>query len=174
MVYKSPEIRHPYPLRLSNGEIENLLETSTVACSHFDAFRFFTPSAVGLNVLQPSPDSRLTHEQGGCLHANMDLYKWTFKLLPWVPSDLLQECFMLAIKTREIDMRASPYDFLSLGFEPIKIETTLGQEEYRSFQKEIALAASVLREKLIQQIELIWNDLGGLQVETRSTQSLPI
>lgn len=52
-------------------------------------------------------------------------------------------------------MRASPYDFSMLGFDAIKIETLSGQEEYRTAQKEIALEASILREKLIRQIELI-------------------
>jgi hypothetical protein len=174
MVYKAPEVRHPYPLRLPNSEIESFLEASTIVCSHFDAFRFFTPKAVGLNILQPSADTRLMHEQGGCLHANMDLYKWAFKLLPWVSSEFVQECFLLAIKTREIDMRASPYDFSMLGFEPIKIETLAGQLEYKEAQKEIALAASVLRANLIRQIETIWNDLGGLQVEVSQSLSFPI
>lgn len=33
MVYKSQE-HHPYPLRLSNSEIESFLDSSTIACSH--------------------------------------------------------------------------------------------------------------------------------------------
>jgi len=173
MVYKSPEIRHPYPLRLSNNEIESFIDSSTIVCSHFDAFRFFTPKAIGLNILQPSADTRLMHEQGGCLHANMDLYKWGFKLLPWVSSELVKECFLLAIKTREIDMRASPYDFSMLGFEPIKIETEEGKIEYKEAQKKIALSASILREQFIKQIEAIWSDLEGLLVEGSSSLNLP-
>lgn len=168
MVYKSPEVRHPYPLRLLSSEIESFLDASTIVCSHFDAFRFFTPKAVGLNILQPTADSRLMQEQGGCLHANMDLYKWAFKLLPWVSSEFVQECFLLAIKTREIDMRASPYDFKMLGFEPIKIETQEGQMEYKEAQKEIASKASALREKLVHQIEVVWSAIGDRQGQTHN------
>ena len=174
MVYKSPEVRHPYPLRLCTDEIESFIDSSTIVCSHFDAFRFFTPQAAPLNILQPNADTRLAHEQGGCLHANMDLYKWAFKLLPWVSSELVRESFLLATKTREIDMRASPYDFSMLGFEPIKVETASGQAQYKDAQKEIALEASIIRDKLILQIETIWQDLGGLQIEATGLDNLPI
>jgi hypothetical protein len=173
MVYKSEEIRHAYPLRLSGKEIEDLLESSQVVCSHFDAFRFFTPKATKLNILNPTPDTRIQNEQGGCLHANMDLYKWAFKLLPWVSSELLRECFLLAIKTREIDMKASPYDFSKLGFEPIKIETENGKEEYREAQKLIALEASVLRDKLILSIENVLKDIPSQKILS-ATEMLPV
>lgn len=158
-VYKNTEVRHPYPLRLTEEERNKFLECSTVSCSHFDAFRFFPKEASGLNLIRPTADTRLLHEQGGCLHTNMDLYKWSFKLLPWVSSKLVKECFLLAVKAREIDMRASPYDLSSLGFLPIKIETQGGKEEYIEAQKEIAFTASILRERLVKQIELIWNGL---------------
>ena len=35
-------------------------------------------------------------EQPGCLHANMDLYKWAFKLAPFAPAELVADCFALA------------------------------------------------------------------------------
>ena len=79
-------------------------------CSHFDAFRFFTPPARPLNLLQPTRERQVAIEQPGCLHAGMDLYKWAYKLTPAVPSDLVMDCFDLARDIRELDMRASPYD----------------------------------------------------------------
>src|SRR5690606_32005373 len=54
MVYRSEEIRHAdYPLRLQAPELEKLVESLPICCSHFDAFRFFTPAARPLNRLQP-------------------------------------------------------------------------------------------------------------------------
>ena len=49
---------------------------------HFDAYRFFTPAARPLNPLGPTRESQADLEQPGCLHANMDLYKWAYKLSP--------------------------------------------------------------------------------------------
>ncbi len=159
MVYRSPEIRHAYPLRLSADRVAELLENNTVCCSHFDAFRFFSPPAVRLNVIQPTESTRLENEQGGCIHANMDLYKWAFKSQPFLPSEFVADCFMLALRAREIDMRASPYDFRELGFDPIKIETAAGREEYRLKQIEISEAAAALRSKLVEEIELVMKHL---------------
>jgi hypothetical protein len=45
-------------------------------CSHFDAFRFFTPEAVPRNAGSPSRATQQDWEQPGCLHANMDLSIW--------------------------------------------------------------------------------------------------
>ena len=92
-------------------------------------------------------------EQPGCLHANMDLFKWCMKLQPLVPSDLVSACFELAWRAREIDMRASAYDVRPMGYEPICIETTAGRREYVGYQKEIAGAARPLRERLIRVLE---------------------
>ena len=44
----------------------------------------------------------------------MDLFKYAYQLYPFVSSDLLRECLVLAIKARKIDMRASPYDVSSI------------------------------------------------------------
>src|SRR5699024_11601826 len=62
-------------------------------------------------------------EQPGCLHTNMDLYKWTFKMYPWISSETIRKAFELAVETRMMDMKASPYDLRERGLEPIKIET---------------------------------------------------
>jgi hypothetical protein len=151
MVYRNADRRHPsVPLRFESSAIATVLETAKVCCSHFDAFRFFTPTARPLNRFQPSADDRLEFEQTGCLHVNMDLYKWACKLLPWTPSSLLIDCFELAIEIREIDMRASPYDLTALGFEPIKIETPSGRSDYERHQRHFAESAIPLRRQLIE------------------------
>ena len=106
-----------------------------------------------MNRIQPTLDQRVELEQPGCIHANMDLYKWAFKAIPWVGSDLLRQCFQLAIRAREIDMRASPYELSAYGdFPPIKIETREGRTEYEAFQREIFEAGTLLRGKLIDQL----------------------
>lgn len=38
------------------------------------------------------------------------LRRWTIKIFPFCPSELLFDALELAIAAREIDMRASPYD----------------------------------------------------------------
>jgi hypothetical protein len=94
-------------------------------------------------------------DQPGCLHVNMDLYKWAYKFSPWVSSELIWDCFCLAARTREIDMRASPYDLRSQGFAPIRIETAEGRKEYEGEQRAILSAAVPLRKRLWE----AYNDL---------------
>ena len=94
-------------------------------------------------------------EQRGCLHANMDLYKWAFKLAPYTPSELIADCFELARDIREVDMRASPYDLAGLGFPPIRIETAGGRAEYEQHQRALAARGEPLREKLIALCEIL-------------------
>lgn len=149
MVYRCQEVRHEYPLRLSPERLAAVVESLPIRCSHYDAFRFFTPAARPLNQLQPEKGRQPAFEQGGCLHANMDLYKWAFKLSPWSPSDLVADTFLFAARIREIDMRASPYDFSELGFEPICIETPAGRTEYERWQREFAALGVPLRDRLI-------------------------
>lgn len=151
MVYQqsSEKVRHEgYELRLPALEIASLVESQALCCTHYDAFRFFTPSARPLNAFQPSLETRLEMEQGGCLHTNMDLYKWSSKLLPWCGSDLVGECFAKAWAARQLDMRASPYELRSLGYEPVFIETAEGRAEYETLQKAIADDAEPLRRRL--------------------------
>jgi hypothetical protein len=94
-------------------------------------------------------EAALRQEQRGCLHANMDLYKWAFKLAPYTPSALVADCFALAWDIREIDMRASPYELTALGFEPLLIETEAGKEEYRREQQRLAALAEPVRQKML-------------------------
>jgi hypothetical protein len=150
MVYRTPEVRHgQLPLRLSPEAIADFVESSSIRCTHYDAFRFFTPPARPLNRFQPAKETQLHLEQKGCLHANMDLYKWAHKLSPYVPSDLVADAFLLALRIRELDMRASPYDVRSLGFDPVAIETREGRAEYERLQRAFSAEAEPIREGLI-------------------------
>lgn len=156
MVYRAEAVRHETtPLRFPPAELARLVESMPVRCSHFDAFRFFTPEARPLNRLQPTRETRLELEQRGCLHVNMDLYKWAVKLLPFAPSELVADCFELALAARELDMRASPYDVRHLGFEPVKIETPEGRADYEQEQRALAARAEPRRTNLLALCERI-------------------
>ncbi|MCE7012112.1 3-methyladenine DNA glycosylase [Kibdelosporangium philippinense] len=150
MVYRSSEIRHEsWPLRLGSAGTDTVVESLPIKCGHFDAFRFFTPEARPLNTLQPARVTQIDLEQPGCLHANMDLFKWCYKLAPFTPSELIAECFELASDVRELDMRASPYDLRELGYSPVPIETPAGRATYARLQAEFATRAAPLRSQLI-------------------------
>jgi hypothetical protein len=158
MVYRqSPdETRHnALPLRLGPQATSALVEELRVKCSHFDAFRFFTAPARPLNLLQPTRETQIQNEQPGCLHANMDVYRWAFKLAPLVSSDLIADCFALAREIRTLDMRASPYDVSAIGLDPLPVETPDGRAEYVRHQRDFAARAAVLRGKLIDACALI-------------------
>lgn len=153
MAYKSEinGIRHEYlPLRLGAEGTDAVVEKHKIRCTHFDAFRFYTPQAVPLNELQPTRELQVELEQPGCLHGNMDLYKWAYKMSPAVPTDLLMDCFELAWDIRIMDMQASPYDLTEWGYAPIRIETPEGKANYVREQKQFAQRANELREKLLQ------------------------
>ena len=148
MVYRG-QTRHPIALRLGDDEIAELVETQDVRCSHYDAFRFFTPAARPLNVLQPRSDNRAEWEQPGCIHANMDLYKWAYKFAPWIPSEIVADAFELARDARWLDMRAAPYDFSEFDVAPIRIETPAGRRQYAQQQGAVAARAAPIRARLI-------------------------
>lgn len=156
MVYRGQEVRHEKttPLRLPQREIDAIVESRPIVCSHHDAFRFFASEARPMNRLQPALETRLQHEQPGCVHANMDLYKWAAKSMPWAGSALLFDCFTLAVELRDLDMRASPYDLTAWGCEPICIETPEGRRRYESEQRRLAEKAAPLRRRLIDCLEL--------------------
>lgn len=158
MVYRlAPEqIRHAaHPLRLSPGETDRVVEQHTIRCSHFDAFRFFTPDAISRNTIQPSRDRQVELEQPGCLHAGMDVYKWAHKLAPFTPAELVADCFELAREIRLVDMRASPYDLSCLRQPPIPIETAEGKAQYLELQREFAGRGGRLRERVIAVCERV-------------------
>ncbi|MEQ6902561.1 3-methyladenine DNA glycosylase [Nocardioides sp. YIM 152588] len=156
MVYRQTqdELRHnAWPLRLGSAGTDEVVEGHRIACSHFDAYRFFTAPARPLNALSPGRDDRDAFEQPGCLHAGMDLYKHAFRLSPLVSSDLVADCFELAWEIRVMDMRAAPYDIAALGFDPIRIETPEGKREYVDAQRAFTERAAPLRARLIAECE---------------------
>ena len=156
MVYRlgPDETRHAaWPLRLGPAGTDRVVESHRIGCSHFDAYRFFTPPARGLNTLRPTATDRVEHEQPGCLHAGMDLYKHAFRLTPMIASELVADCFELARDIRLLDMRAAPYDLTSLGVEPLPVETATGKAEYAAAQRGFAERGAPLRARLIEVCE---------------------
>ncbi|HWC84266.1 MAG TPA: 3-methyladenine DNA glycosylase [Pseudonocardiaceae bacterium] len=152
MLYRASaeQVRHAgWPLRLGGAGTDAVLESLPVRCTHFDAFRFFTPQARPRNALTPTREQQVDLEQPGCLHSGMDTYKWAYKLDPFVPSELVADCFALALRIRELDMRASPYDLSALGYTPVRIETPGGRAEYARLQAAFAADAAPLRSRLI-------------------------
>lgn len=156
MVYRSQEVRHTsWPLRFSPEETARVVDEIGARCTHYDAFRFFTDAARPLNKFALDHSTKVNFEQPGCLHANMDLYKWAMKLQPFSPSELVADCFSLAWEIRVLDMRASPYDFAELGLEAVRIETAEGRAEYEAAQRGFAAKAAPLRARLIGLCEAI-------------------
>lgn len=154
MVYKTDDVRHAQlGLRMPPKELAEFVESRPLVCTHFDAYRFFTPEAVPLNKFELSREVFEDMEQPGCIHSNMDLYKWSFKMYPWIGSNLILETFELACEARTIDMKASPYDLLEHGLEPIRIETEAGRKEYLKQQQAIYERGVPVREKLIDNYE---------------------
>jgi hypothetical protein len=156
MVYRlaPSDVRHSsWPLRLGPDGTDEVVERHRIACSHFDAYRFFTDEARPLNTLRPGRDDRAAFEQPGCLHAGMDLYKHAFRLTPMIPSELVADCFELAREIRTLDMRASPYDLSALGYSPVRVETPDGKQEYVAAQRTFAERGRPLRARLIVEVE---------------------
>jgi hypothetical protein len=154
MMYQCKTPRHArVPLRLSGTEIDRVVEDADLRCTHYDAFRFFTPSAAPRNRSLLMRENTSEFDQRGCIHVTMDLYKFAHKIAPWCSSDLIADCFMLAADARQVDMRASPYDLSAYGFAPIEIEHAHGREEYIYEQRRLAEAAVPLRARLISEYE---------------------
>ncbi|MEO2087939.1 MAG: 3-methyladenine DNA glycosylase [Gemmataceae bacterium] len=147
MVYRTTDVRHSrVPLRIA---AEPVVESLPLRCSHYDAFRFFTQAAVPLNRTALTRETTADHDQPGCVHVNMDLYKFAYKLAPWVSSAVLAEAFAVAVAARELDMRASPYDLSGYGFTPIRIETKDGREEYVEGQRAVWRMGVPVRARLL-------------------------
>ncbi|MGV9802241.1 3-methyladenine DNA glycosylase [Mycobacterium sp. NPDC003449] len=162
MVYRAPEVRHAQvPLRLGAAGTDAVVDSMPLRCSHFDAFRFFTAPAAERNDRRLSRQTQIGSEQPGCVHASMDTYKWAYKLGPLVASDLVIDALELAADARALDMRASPYDLRSYGFEPIAIETPAGRAEYVRAQQQIADRAAPLRTALANRCELLLSEADG-------------
>ena len=156
MVYREQQVRHQkVPLRLSRAELDGFLESQQLSCTHFDAFRFFSDQAKPRNALQLERKLTAETDQPACIHVNMDLYRFAYKIAPWIESELLADAFALARSARELDMRASPYDLTAFGFEPIPIETADGRAQYVRLQREVARLAEPVRERVLKAYQLI-------------------
>lgn len=155
MVYGQAEQRRhdAWPLRLGAEGTDAVVRSMPVRCTHYDAFRFFTPGARPLNKLAPTLDARADNEQPGCVHVTMDLFKWAMKAQPWVSAELAADAFELAHVARTVDMRASPYDFSAIGLKPIAIETAEGRVEYEAEQRRLSAMAEPIRALLIAELE---------------------
>ncbi len=149
MVYRADEHRHRVPLRLGQEATDAVVEGHDLRCTHFDAFRFFTPEAVPRNRTALTRDEQPLFEQPGCLHAGMDLYKWALKLGPLIPGELLLDAFELARDIRLLDMQAAPYDLAAWNVVPVPIETPEGKAEYVRRQRAFADRGAELRTSLL-------------------------
>jgi hypothetical protein len=156
MVYREPRVRHQeIPLRLSRADLDAFLESQQLTCTHFDAFRFFSEKAKPRNSVQLERSLTAEMDQPACIHANMDLYRFGYKIAPWIQSELLADAFALARSARELDMRASPYDLSGFGFEPIPIETADGRAQYVRLQREIARLAEPIRQRVLSAYQIL-------------------
>ncbi|GAA2078977.1 hypothetical protein GCM10009821_18680 [Aeromicrobium halocynthiae] len=150
MVHRSESVRHPQlSLRLGAEGTSRVVESHRIACSHVDAFRFFTPAARPLNAWPLQRADQLRREQPGCLHVTMDLYRIAFRMLPFIEATVVLDAFELAMEVRRTDMAASPYDVTGLGIEPIAIETGEGKAEYVRRQRDLTERAAPLRARLL-------------------------
>lgn len=149
MVYKADNTRHSIPLRMSQESLAATVEEVGLRCTHIDAYRFFTPAASPQNAHEPTRATQPDMEQPGCLHATMDLYKYAMWFQPYIPGDLVLDCFELAADTRVLDMQASPYDLADLGYAPVRIETPEGRQEYVKRQRLLTRRGEALRATLV-------------------------
>lgn len=160
MVYKADRVRHNYlSLRMEKDELAEFVESRPLVCTHFDAFRFFTDEAKPQNKFELNRNKFAEMEQPGCLHTNMDLYKWAFKMYPWISSNTIRRAFELAVETRVMDMKASPYDLRERGLAPIKIETDKGRQEYMQKQMSIYEKSQPIRRQLIEEYNYLLETL---------------
>ena len=155
MVYRTENPRHDLPLRLGQAGTNAVVENHKLICSHYDAFRFFTPAARPLNLTVLTREEQPNNDQPGCVHVNMDLYKWAHKMGPLVPGELLLQTFDLAKDARILDMEASPYDCTEYGFNVVAIETAEGKAEYVARQRQLSARGDALRLQLVKILDSV-------------------
>ena len=158
MVYglEQHEVRHEQaPLRLTPQRIREVVDATPLRCTHYDAYRFYTSGAAPLNQVQPTRETQADWEQPGCLHANMDIYKWCYKLTPFVSSDLTRDAFALAREIRMLDVQASPYDLSAWGTSSLDVETAEGRAEFIVRQRAFTEQANALRARLVDAIDTL-------------------
>lgn len=137
------------PLRVPQDVVNDVVERNGVACSHWDAMRFFAPSAVPLSKNHGlGREEARKLENPACLHANMDLFKVAWRLGPLAPSEVLLDALQVNLDARRVDVAASPYDASAYGVAPIPIETREGRAQYRVEQLALMRKAEPVREAL--------------------------
>lgn len=153
MVHDAEARRHNHvPLRVSAEGVTRTVHDLGLRCTHFDAYRFFTPSAAPLQ--RPlTRDSQIDDEQPGCIHAGMDLYRYAYEAAPFVGSHLVVDCLQHARAARRLDMQASPYDLSSWGLDPVPVDTAEGRQIYSRRQRDLAGVAGGLRRRLIASLD---------------------
>jgi hypothetical protein len=145
------------PLRVSPQVIAETVASRGTNCTHFDALRFFSPSALPYNsppytqLLQRS--KQLEFEQPACVHANMDLFKIALRLQPFIASSLIVDALEVALMARRLDVEASPYDVSAYGLGVVAVETTLGRNLYKKRQVELMNQSNQVRDEIIQAYE---------------------
>lgn len=148
------------PLRVSQETIDSVVGQGQLRCTHFDAWRFFQPSAKPLNAINPlARETQPRYEQPGCIHANMDLFRYAYQLYPYVSSKLLLDALKLALQARKIDMRASPYDVSAYEDceTPLCVETPQGRKLYIEEQEKVATAAAPIRLQILEVYDRVFD-----------------
>ena len=74
-------------------------------------------------------------------------------MYPWISSNTIRQAFELALETRVMDMKASPYDLRDRGLKPIKIETEAGRRKYMKKQRAIFEKSQPIRQQLITEYQ---------------------
>ena len=85
----------------------------------------------------------------------MDLYKWCYKLTPFISSTITRDAFALARDIRLLDVQASPYDLSEWGTTSVDVETADGRAEFIERQRNFTLRANDLRSRLVEEIDRI-------------------
>lgn len=156
MVYATDERRHgSVALRLDPDEIRQTVDAIGLRCTHIDAYRFFTDEAAPQNEYRPTRQNQPELDQAGCLHVNMDLYKYAMWFRPFMSSERSADAFELAWDARQLDMRAAPYDLAPFGYEPIKLETPAGRQTFVAQQRALAGRAEPIRIALLRDIDAL-------------------
>lgn len=161
------------PLRVSTQVIAETVETRGTNCTHFDALRFFSPTALHFN---SPPYTQLIHrseqleyEQPACVHANMDLFKIALRLQPFIASSLIVDALEVAVMARKLDVEASPYDVTAFGLGVVPVETPSGRALYKKRQMDLMRQGNKVRERLILAYEIFLSLLKNNTVDTRHT-----
>ena len=144
--------------RLSQADVNSVVESNELRCSHLDALRMFSPAAQQLpnqfgNIGSKTRESQTSIEQAACVHSSLDLFRFAWKLSPFCSSGIVMDCLEMALKARRVDVAAGPYDCLEYGIDPILVETEQGKREYRNRQIQLMKEGKTVRDALIAQYE---------------------